>query len=355
MSKRIKSLLGQIASFILAGGLLYLALRGVDFGEVVEALRTANYVWLIPLAVLTITSHLLRSWRWQILLQELPGDSERRAPVSLYNAFTALIIGYFANYAAPRVGELVRSGLLARNERLNVSGVIGTVVLERILDVLVLVVCVGVTFVMLLDRSDVIQELFVVPLLEQWAKVPGYVVALVAATGIAAAVATITVWKRSSQASGGQGRVGALVASFVDGLATLNRTRSKGAILVSTILMWACYVVMTHLPFLILGMTGPFQISLLDSFYLMTLGAIGVAIPAPGGTGSYHYIAIQSLVHLFGVSQSPAATYAVLTHAAQLVLYAILATYFIAAQKSSIREIRDIERQAEEAVGTEPA
>ncbi len=355
MSKRVKSLLGQIASFLLAGGLLYLALRGVDFGEVVEALKTANYVWLIPLAVLTITAHLLRSWRWQILLQELPGENRGHAPVSLYNAFTALIIGYFANYAAPRVGELVRSGLLARSEKLNVSGVIGTVVLERILDVLVLIACVGLTFVMLLDRSDVIQELFLDPIFAQWAKIPGYVVAIVVTSGVAAVAAAIAIWKKSTRSSDGQGRVRALISSFVDGLATLNRTRSKGAILVSTILMWACYVVMTHLPFLILGMTGPFQISLLDSFYLMTLGAIGVAIPAPGGTGSYHYIAIQSLVHLFGVSQSPAATYAVLTHAAQLILYAILGTYFIAAQKSSIREIRDIERRAEEAVRSEPA
>ncbi len=334
---------------------MYLALRGVDFGEVLEALRTANYVWLIPLAALTITSHLLRSWRWQILLQELPVNGRQPEPVRLYNAFTALIIGYFANYAAPRVGELVRSGLLARNEKLNVSGVIGTVVLERILDILVLIVCIAVTFLMMLDRSDVIHELFVEPLVAQWTRIPGYAIMFAAVAGIAAVVIAITVWKRSSRSTEGHGRVRKLLDSFVDGLATLNRTKRKWAILASTILMWACYVVMTHLPFLILGMTGPFDISLIDSFYLMTLGAIGVAIPAPGGTGSYHYIAIQSLVHLFGVSQSPAATYAVLTHAAQLVLYAILGTYFIAAQKSSIRDIRDIERRAEEAVRSEPA
>ncbi|MDX1428762.1 MAG: lysylphosphatidylglycerol synthase transmembrane domain-containing protein [Rhodothermales bacterium] len=353
MAKRIKTLLGQVASFALAGGLLYLALRDVDFGEVAAALASANYWWLIPLATLTIVSHLLRSWRWQILLYELPG-AQRDRPVSLYNAFSALIVGYFANYAAPRVGELVRAGLLARNERLSVSGVVGTVVLERVLDIVVLILCVGITFVMLLDRFEVISELLLDPLLVWWAGVPLYALVAGAVAALVAGTVVVSFWRRSLRASGKGSRLRGLVDSFIAGMATLSRTRRTGAVVIGTILMWACYVVMTHLPFLVLGMTGPFNLTLVDSFYIMTLGAIGVAIPAPGGTGSYHYIAIQSLVLLFGVSQSPAATYAVLTHAAQLVLYAALATYFIASQKASIGEIRKLEHDAEAAIRQPP-
>jgi uncharacterized protein (TIRG00374 family) len=328
---RLRSILSQVASFGLAGVLLYFSLRGVDFQEVGAALSTANYWWLIPLAIVAMVSHLLRAWRWRILLYELPvAQGVERTEISLYSTFSALIIGYMANYAAPRIGEVVRSGLVARKEGLNIGGVIGTVVVERVLDMAVLILALGGAALMLIDRLDTIRTLFIDPVTSQLDRLPFGILVTFAVMGLAGATYFIWWWRRRSVYREGEGgRLRRTISAFANGLQSLLRTRRRLAILTSTVLMWGCYAVMAHIPFLILQMSGPFEISLLDSWNIMAIGAIGVAIPAPGGTGSYHYITIQTLVHLFGVTQAAAATYAVVTHAAQLVLYTLLGAAFL--------------------------
>ncbi|NBC16548.1 MAG: UPF0104 family protein, partial [Bacteroidetes bacterium] len=173
MTQRTRKWLAQIGSFVLAGVLLYLALRGVDFSAVGEALRTADYRWLLPLVVVLLLSHFLRAWRWQMLLEALPSDADNTTHrVSLKTAFYSVMIGYMVNYAAPRLGEVVRSANLSRQERLPLSGVIGTVVVERILDVLVLALGLGSVAVLLLDRLGAVRELFVDPMLNQLGRLP---------------------------------------------------------------------------------------------------------------------------------------------------------------------------------------
>ncbi len=327
MSTRLRSVLSHAASFALAGVLLYFALRGVDFAEMGRALRDAEYLWLLPLAVFAIASHVLRSWRWQILLEELPDAAGEHKRVRIFNAFSALIIGYLTNYAAPRLGEVVRAGVLSRREHMSVSGVFGTVVVERVLDVIVLGLLLVATFGALIDQSEVVRELFLYPVAARFGQMSiGAVVVTILVTCAVGfgAILLIRRWRRSS------GRLRSFVDQFMAGIASVKRTRRWGAITLSTILMWFCYAWMAYLPFVMLGMTEPFEITFLDAWHIMVLGSIGVAIPAPGGTGSYHYVTIQSLIYLFGVTQAPAATYAVLTHAAQMILYTALGGFFLA-------------------------
>ncbi len=327
MSTRLRSVLSHVASFALAGLLLYFALRGVDFKEMGRALRDADYLWLVPLAVIAIVSHVLRSWRWQILLEELPDTAGEHKRVKIFNAFSALIIGYLTNYAAPRLGEVVRAGVLSRREGLSVSGVFGTVVVERVLDVIVLAVLLIVTSVALIDQSETVRELFLYPLAARLGQIPMGTAVFGILLVLALAIGVFLLARRWVKAGG---RLKKIAGQFMAGVASVRRTRRWGAIVVSTILMWFCYSWMAYLPFVMLGMTEPFDITFFDAWHIMILGSIGVAIPAPGGTGSYHYVTIQSLVHLFGVTQAPAATYAVLTHAAQMILYTAMGGYFLA-------------------------
>ena len=98
MSSRLNKTLVLLGSFVLGGGLLYLALRGVDFSAVGEALRTASYGWLVPLFIATMVAHLLRAWRWQMLLETLPdNDGAISERVSLRLAFYSVMIGYMVN------------------------------------------------------------------------------------------------------------------------------------------------------------------------------------------------------------------------------------------------------------------
>ena len=130
----------QIGSFVLAGGLLALALYGVDLTNILEAFREADYRYLLPLIVLVLGSNLLRAWRWQILVEALPTPSDRdgtpqkRPGRMLEASFSSVMIGYMVNYVAPRMGEVARTANLSARSDYRFSSLFGTVVSERIFD-----------------------------------------------------------------------------------------------------------------------------------------------------------------------------------------------------------------------------
>lgn len=96
---------------------------------------------------------------------------------------------------------------------------------------------------------------------------------------------------------------------------------------------------MAYIPFKMLHLAAPYDIGLLDAWALMAIGALGIVVPSPGGIGSYHYITIQALVHLYGLPEAPAATYAVLTNGAQLVFYTLAGGVAVLYQGSGLRPL----------------
>ena len=345
MTSRTRKTLAQVGSLALAGVLLYLALRGVDFKEVGETLREANYWWLVPMGVVLLLSHWLRAWRWQALLEALPPSRPEAGPqpVSRKIAFYSVMIGYMVNYAAPRLGEVARTANLATQEKLPFTGVLGTVVVERILDVLVLLFGLTSVFVLLLDRFAALQDLFLTPIQAQLGDRSLWLLLgllLVVTLLLAFIFARALRHKDSRMARFWNQRIAPLWISFKDGLATVLRSPRRLFLGGSTAGIWLCYLLAAYIPFLMFGMTDAFGISLLDAWSIMFLGAIGVAIPSPGGVGSFHYITIQTLVLLFGVDQASAATYAVFVHGGQLVLYVAVGALCLLLQGSSFGTLR---------------
>jgi hypothetical protein len=345
VSARLKTALALAGSFALGGGLLWLALRGVDFSGVGAAFRAAAWGWLVPLLGVALASHVLRAWRWVILLDTLAAEGRG---ATLGASFGATMIGYLVNYAIPRGGEVVRAANLASRSGLPFAGVLGTVVLERVLDVAVLAVALLSVAALYWDRLGVVREALagearaaLAGLAEPpWAlAVVGLVVTAVALAGLAA-----WVWRRRvaprEGAAPGPGRVLGALRQFRDGLTALARVRRRGALVGSTLAMWGCYALMAEIPLRMLGITAAYGLSLADAWAAMNAGAIGVAIPAPGGTGSYHYAVVQALGLLSGVPGTPAATYALLTHAAQLVLNAAAGFGSLLAQGIGLAALR---------------
>jgi len=350
VTKKLRTVITHVGSFVLAGGLLYLALRGVDFAEMGEALRTAAWIWIVPMLIITILSHVLRAWRWKILLDEIPTDGlpADATPTTIPSVFGALMIGYMSNYAAPRVGEVVRSAVIKRTHHLPLASVIGTVVVERVIDVVLLGVTVVTVLVILADRLNVINELFVEP----WANQEGAGITgiLVLVGLIAIGLTTFVLVRRHRRADvHGESRLSRALASFSDGLKTLTRTRQRGALIWSSVLMLVAYTIMAYLPFVMFGMTDAYGISIIDAYVIMIVGAVGVAIPSPGGIGSYHYVTIQVMVHLYGIDASHAATYAVFSHGGQLVLYTFIGFVALLKMGIGVRGLRTEKGEADRA------
>ncbi len=302
---------------MLAIGLFYLALRGISLAEIFGALKQASYGWILPLIAVTIASHLVRAWRWQQLLRTLQDEPH----VPLMTAFSGLMIGYMVNYALPRVGELARSAHVASQAGLRVSAVVGTVVVERLIDVAALLLGLALSGILLLGKAAVVRESILAPAARTLADMQGMLVAaVVLGTALVAFGAYVL---RNRKRFLGK-RLTPLWESFTEGLLSAKRSARKTGLAASTLVMFLLYVCMAYIPLVMFGIAGPYGLSLIDGMVIMFIGTVGVAIPTPGGIGSFHYITRISLVSLFGVPATLAVTYAVFLHGMQLVLYAFI-------------------------------
>ncbi|MDX1439079.1 MAG: lysylphosphatidylglycerol synthase transmembrane domain-containing protein [Rubricoccaceae bacterium] len=341
MNQRIKKTLTFLASVALGGVLLYLSLRGVDFESVVDALRTANYLWLIPLLIITLVAHLLRAWRWRLLLAVLPQKNASRPKLPLSLVFSSVMIGYMVNYAAPRLGEFARAGNIAARTSLRFAGVFGTVVVERILDVITLLLALCSVVVLYGEQLAGVTNVFLQNTENALVGLPTYVW-IVATLLILAAIFAVVLWRFGNNTAPGTGkeRLSGTLHSFRDGLNSLLRVKERAGLLFSTAGIWLCYTLMADIPLRMFGLTNQHSLSFLDSWALMNVGAIGMSLPSPGGTGSFHYVTVQTLVQMFEVGATPAATYALFAHASQLILFCVIGFICLLAQGSSFRSLK---------------
>ncbi|MGB0650592.1 MAG: lysylphosphatidylglycerol synthase transmembrane domain-containing protein [Rhodothermales bacterium] len=331
MAKSAKDVAIQVGSFTVAGLLMWLALRGVDFNAVVTSLAQANYWWLLPIVIVTLLSHWLRAVRWSLFLDATTASNaatpanDVAAPVSRTNAFASVMVGYMANYAGPRLGEIIRTANVARQEKRPFSTVLGTVVIERLLDMVTFGLLLLTLPLVFADQIGDLWTLLTAPT-QSWIEASsgvvliGLLVALVIGGGAG-------IWFLIRGINNPSSRLGALAEHFREGMLSLLRTGKPVQITAYTIGMWICYGFMAWLPFILLGQHLTFDIGLIAAWGLMLIGAFGVIIPSPGGIGTYHFITIQSLALLFSMPQADAAAYALLTHTGQMIIY-IAAGFF---------------------------
>ncbi len=344
MTAQLKKILAYTLSILLGVFLLYLALQDVALEQLKDALRQASYIWVIPFIFFILVSHALRAWRWQMLLEALP-DRQRRGElggVSFKNTFYSLLIGYFVNLLIPRLGEVARAGNLSRHERIRFSGVFGTVVAERVFDMIILGLGIASLGFLYYDQFLFLQNKVLTPLLSLRERISfGW-----SAVGLTGAGAICYLAIRSIKASQStrlmkfRRRVTSIANSFKDGIMTLLLSPRRIAILTSTILMWICYAVMALFTFYMLDMQDTYQLGFGAAWSIMIFGAIGFAVPAPGGTGSFHYITKLVLVNLFFVDEVTAFAYPLLSHGLHVVVYVIAGIFSLIMQGTNLRTLR---------------
>jgi hypothetical protein len=325
VTARTKTFLAVAGGALLGAVLLTLALKDADFPLILETLKGGAWGWVVPLLGVTVLSVVLRAWRWRLLLDApAPGVQADAPPTPLGLTVGAVFVGYLVNLAAPRLGEVARAATIGTRTARPLPSVFGTVVAERLLDVATLGLAVLSVGVLYRERMSAVAALFGAGLRERLAGLanlsPGTGL-LIGAIAVLLLAGAVLLGRRLLR--GTTGRLRSIAGQFADGVATLARTGRVPALLLSTAGIWACYAIMADLPLRILGLSEAFGLTMLDAWAVMAVGAIGMALPSPGGAGSYHYATVQALGLLFSVPASPAATYALLAHAAQLLFYAL--------------------------------
>lgn len=316
-----KALFNYGISAALAVIFLYIAFHNVNLGEVIELVSGASVFWIIIFTCSIFMGHIIRAVRWKVILHTLKPDA------SFKHVFGALMIGYGVNCVTPKLGEITRAVFLGKWENLSRSSMLGTVIVERVIDVIALGLAVLVSAFMW--RESLYQ---ILPWLESTLYLGGVMM-----LGIVIIIFMTIKFKEkfygviiklfSKISEKWANKLGHIFEMLTEGFTSLKGARNYLLTILLTIVILMIYALSSYLGFFTLYMNEIKNVNFEMGWVLMSIAAIGVIIPTPGATGSYHALAISTLVLLFGFSETISAAYAFLIHIISYFLFIFTALF----------------------------
>lgn len=299
---------GKYIAFFIAGVvLLYLAFRGADIQKIVTIVRNANYWWILLSMLMGYIAFVVRGARWLILIDSLGYRA------GMGNSINAVIIGYLANLALPRVGELTRCTALSRVERIPVEKLFGTILVERAIDMIMLFLLVCMT---VLVNMDIFGGFFLDTFTQKAAQSQALIWYIGGAFLLLAVVAMVAYRYRARLAHLSLViKIRALFQGVREGFITVFNMEKKGAFVFQTLSIWGLYYLMTYVVFFSVDYTADFGPD--KGLFIMLSGALGMVAPTQGGIGAYHWMVREALVVL-GIEPDAGLTFATMLHGAQV-------------------------------------
>jgi len=309
---------GYLLPLIFTFIFLYLAFHNVNFADLIEKLSAVSLKWMLVFISFFLLSHLARAIRWKYIINSVKPD------VSLLNSFGAVMIGYGINCAIPRLGEVYRSMFLGKWENISRSSLLGTVVVERVIDILSLAFAVLISVVIfpgnLYSKVD-------------WLKPTVYAIFIVMSLAIVVLILTVRFKEKfyeiiikivSKFSPKIAKKLAGIFDTFAVGFASLKGKKNIFMTFFYTVVIMFIYGFNAYIGFYMLGMENILPVSVSMGWIVMTISAFGIVIPTPGGTGTYHFIAIAVLTGIFGFGEDISAAYAFLTHIIAYILFIVM-------------------------------
>ena len=282
--------------------LLFYAFKNIQLDDFLSKLDQTRYEWVIGSMLLSSLAYVSRAYRWQLLLRA--ADQK----VSTFRLTLAVFVGYLANLAFPRLGEVVRCAVLKKTNQIPVSLSIGTVVTERIIDSLVLlfflVVALFLEFDLIVTYFENIFSTYNIP-------VNGILYAVL----ISMMICSVLVLVISRTHTPVSQRIKKMALEVLKGILTIKSIQKKYLFLITTMVMWLTYFLMSYMIFFALEETS--SLSLTAGFMLLVSGGIALALPVQGGIGTYHAM-IAMMLGLYGIENTTGLFLATLLHSSQV-------------------------------------
>lgn len=311
MKKKLTNLLKFVIFLGVGVGILYLVyqnqnaayqedcqLKGVSAADcqlidkVIDDFTKVNYFWVIMILVAFLISNVSRAIRWKMLLKPL-GYRPR-----FVNAFFSIILAYFANLGLPRVGEIVRAGSLAKYEKIPAEKVMGTIVTDRIIDVISILI---VTFLALFFAKDVIWTFFKENA-SIGSKIDSMRVLVLYLLGLFIFIAALFfTFKKQITQSKIYKKILHIIIGFGEGIKSILQLDKPWLFVLHSINIWTMYFLMTYFGFLTFGPTA--GLPMVAALVVFVFGSWGIVIPSPGGMGTYHFL-VGLALGIYGVNQA---------------------------------------------------
>ncbi|MCH8018880.1 flippase-like domain-containing protein [candidate division KSB1 bacterium] len=312
---RLKIIIGMVVSFVF----LYFTFRQVDFQEMLNAIKAANYLWLIPAFATMIFSHWLRAVRWRYLLEPIK-------LIKINPVFSALMIGYAANNIFPlRMGEFLRAFAIGKSQKISKSSAFATVFVERfILDFVPLLLVLVLTF-----------SLFA-SILGDEIKYGGYLISVITCFVIALVIVLIK-WTDATVEKLRQILPAKLfkfvehfLPSFTKGCLAFKKAEHYLAITVLSVLVWALYILSIYFSFFIFDFPAKYGLDISASLLVLVFASFGIMIPAsPGYVGTFHYFCALSLNALgAGIPDGEVKSFALVSHLMNILPISIIGLFY---------------------------
>lgn len=297
----------KYACFLLLGaGLMYLAFKNQNPKTLLSQLKNVNYFWVGLSIIFGLFAIISRALRWVILLENLDFK------VKKLNSIYAVSIGYFTNIAIPRAGEITRCTSLNQTEDIPVDKLFGTIILERVIDLIILI---SLVLLVLVLKFDLFLEFLAIVLGNATFKSSSLIiwgfVTLISSVGIYLLI------KNRIKNSAFYLKIKTFITGMKDGFKSMNGLKNKTGFLIHTFIIWLMYLLMTYVCFFSIEATR--FLSLADGLYTMVIGGFGMVAPVQGGIGAYHYIVKVGLM-ILDISEESALLFATIVHTAQTLM-----------------------------------
>ena len=310
MKKKILNILKYVLSFGLAGLLVYLAFRGIDWQAFLTGLKATRWGWIILFLAAGYLALVFRALRWTQLVHPLDND------LHYGKVWDANNIGGMVSIAIPGSGDLIRTALLT-TAKLPYQTVFGTVMMERAWDVLAIVLMFAASLIFAWGRFG---GFFVNNI---WHPLTSHAIIL---WGLGAilfiAVAALVLTRKLRDRSRFFGRLDSTLEGFLIGFKTFALIKNKVLFLIYSAMIWVMYMLMSY--FVLKSIPELSGAMLADGLFVASLGNVASLVPVPGGIGAYHYLLKLSLMALYGTTEEIGLLFATLCHELHAVLVILL-------------------------------
>ncbi len=312
MKKTIIKILKFLIFFTLGIFIFWLIYKDQDIHHIKSVLKNeVNYFWVFISLFIGLISHISRTLRWGLMIEPIA-----RKP-KFANTFMAVMIGYLMNLALPRMGEISRCGVLARYEKISFSRLFGTVVAERLIDIISLLVLLMIVIVA--QFGQMLRFLQNNP--EIGDKLRGAVTSPFLILAIATVVILVFLLRNTFKQTKIFRKVVSILQNFKEGFISIRSIKRKGWFWFHSVFIWFCYYLMLYAIFFAFDFTR--HLNPIAGLTTFVLASFGMVAPVQGGIGAWHFMAIEGL-KLYGVAYENGVIFAFLAHTSMTVMIILL-------------------------------
>lgn len=309
MSKLAQNILKYSIFFGIAAISFYFALRDINFSKFLQDISNAHYQYVLASMIMGYLAFISRGLRWVILLE--PHGQKPKT----WHAIHAVSIGYLTNLLIPRAGELARCTALQQSDKIPVNRLFGTVILERVIDFIMLILLVVLTF--FVEFEELMHFFSTTFQSNSPSSTEGTILKITIVAVVAIGVVFLYLIRQKFQHLPIYMKVRDFWEGIKEGLKSLSKLKNKWPFFLHTLFIWLMYYLMVYV--CVFAMPATKHLDPGHGLFVMIVAGLGMVVPTPGGIGAYHYLVKSALV-ILGISATVGLSFATLVHTGQLIM-----------------------------------